>query len=254
MVISTPIIDAALLFVAGVLAAIAGTAGGITSLISYPALLAIGLSPLHANMTNAVAVVGNWPGSTIASRPELRGHGGRLRELALFAFVGGVAGAVLLLATPSTIFDHAVPIFIAAASIALVAQPKLAHWRRHHLAGAGRCLLYFGLLLVCVYDGYFGAGSGIMLLALVLVAIDEQLPRANAYKNFLLGISDVVCAAAFALFGTVDWSAAGALGLGTLLGGWIGPHLARRLPARVLRLAIALLGLGLSIKLFIAPT
>jgi len=231
-----------------------GTAGGITSLISYPVLLAVGLSPLHANMTNAVALIGNWPGSTLAGRPELEGRARRLRQLMPFAAAGGVVGTALLLVTPGSIFDHAVPFFLAAASIALLCQPRLATWRRRYLAGASRYLFYAGLFGVCCYDGYFGAGSGVMLLALILVAIDEQLPRANAYKNFLLGVSDVISAIGFAIFGSIDWVAACSLGFGAFLGGVYGPRLARRLPANALRIVVALVGLGLAVKLFIEPT
>jgi uncharacterized protein len=150
-----------------------GTAGGITSLISYPALLAVGLSPIRANMTNSVALVGNWPGSTLAARPELEGRGRRLGRLVLVAAAGGVIGTVLLLSTPAAVFDRFVPYFLAAASVALLCQPRLANWRRHHLGGASRYLFLAGLFSVCLYDGYFGAGSGVMLLALVLIAIDE---------------------------------------------------------------------------------
>jgi len=231
-----------------------GTAGGITSLISYPALLAAGLSPIRANMTNSVALVGNWPGSTLAARPELKGRATRLRQLMPVVAAGGVVGTVLLLGTPATIFDRVVPFFLAAASIALLGQPRLATWRRHHLGRASRYFFFAGLFGVCLYDGYFGAGSGIMLLALLLIAIDEQLPRANAYKNFLLGVPDVISAVGFAIFGSVDWLAALSVGLGALLGSTFGPWLARRLPANILRVVVALLGLGLAIKLFVAPT
>ncbi|HXW80025.1 MAG TPA: sulfite exporter TauE/SafE family protein [Acidimicrobiales bacterium] len=242
------------MFGAGGLAGLAGTAGGITSLISYPALLAVGLSPIRANMTNSVALVGNWPGSTLAARPELAGRARRLRQLAPVAAAGGLLGAVLLLGTPAAVFDRFVPFFLAAASVALLCQPRLVTWRRRYLGGVSRLLLFAGLFGVCLYDGYFGAGSGVMLLALLLIAIDENLPRANAYKNFLLGVSDVISAAGFAIFGSVDWLAAVSVGLGALLGGAYGPRLTRRLPPGVLRVAVALAGLGLAVKLFLSPT
>jgi uncharacterized protein len=205
-------------------------------------------------MTNSVAVVGNWPGSTLAARPELRGRGRRLRQLVPVAAAGGTVGTVLLLSTPAAVFDRFVPFFLAAASVALLCQPRLASWRHRYLGGASRLLFFGGLFVVCLYDGYFGAGSGVMLLALLLIAIEENLPRANAYKNFLLGVADVISAAGFALFGSVDWLAALSLGLGTLLGGGCGPHLTRRLPSGILRVAVALAGLGLAVKLFLAPT
>jgi uncharacterized membrane protein YfcA len=242
------------LFGAGTIASLVGTAGGITSLISYPVLLAVGLSPIHANMTNAVALVGNWPGSTLAARPELEGRARRLRQLVVAAAVGGVVGTWLLLETPASIFNRVVPFLVALASVALLFQPRLAAWRRHYLDRVSRHLFFVALFGICLYDGYFGAGSGVMLLALFLIAIDEQLPRANAYKNFLLGVSDVVAAVGFAVFGSVDWPAACALGLGALFGGTFGPRLTRRLPADALRVAVAFAGLGLAVKLFLART
>lgn len=205
-------------------------------------------------MTNSVAFVGNWPGSTLAARPELEGQGHRLRQLVPVAAAGGVVGTALLLRTPATVFDRDVPFFLAAASLALLCQPRLATWRRRHFRGASRSLFSLAFFGVCLYDGYFGAGSGVMLLALFLVATDELLPRANAYKNFLLGVSDVISAAGFAVFGSVDWLAACAVGLGALLGGTYGPRLTRRLPAGILRVAVALCGFGLAAKLFLAPT
>jgi len=205
-------------------------------------------------MTNSVAVVGNWPGSTWAARPELRGRARRLRQLVPVAAAGGAVGTALLLGTPAAVFDRFLPFFLVGASVALLGQPRLATWRRRYVGGASRFLFFAGLFGVCLYDGYFGAGTGVMLLALFLIALDEGLPRANAYKNFLLGVADVISAAGFAIFGSVDWPAALALGLGTLLGGACGPHLTRRLPPDVLRVAVALAGLGLALKFFLAPT
>src|ERR1022692_3666013 len=106
-------IDAALLLSAGVLAGMVGSAGGTASLISYPALLAVGIAPLAANVTNAVAFVASWPGSALGSRPELRGQARCLRRWAPLAAAGGAAGAALLLLTPAGVFDRVVPFLVA---------------------------------------------------------------------------------------------------------------------------------------------
>jgi hypothetical protein len=119
---------AVLLVVAGVLAGVMGTAGGITSLISYPALLAVGIAPLPANVTNVVALVGSFPGAAIGSRPELRGQAPWLKRWALLVAVGGAAGVALLLLTPDSLFNHIVPFLLLAAALTLLFQPRISRW------------------------------------------------------------------------------------------------------------------------------
>lgn len=243
---------AALIAAAGVVAGIVGTAGGITSLVSYPALLAVGVPALPANVANIVALVACWPGSALASRPELAGKGAWLRRWTWLAAVGGAVGSALLLATPADAFARVVPFLVAAGSLALLLQPRLAALSGHrarHRAG----VLAAGVLSVSAYNGYFGAGSGVMTLTLLLVAVDERLPDANALKNMLVGAASVVSALAFIAFGPVDWAAALPLSAGLFAGSLLGPRLARCVPARVLRWVIALLGAGLAVKLWIWP-
>jgi uncharacterized membrane protein YfcA len=164
----SPILEALFLFAAGILGGTATSAGAIASLISYPALLAVGIPPLAANVTNAVAVVGTGIASTLASGPELQGTAPRLIRWSLFVTAGAAAGAALLLFTPDELFSWIVPFLVAAAALILLAQPKISAWRTAHRGDAPEPLLPFGLFAVGVYNGYFGAASGIMLLALVL--------------------------------------------------------------------------------------
>ncbi|MEV7802944.1 sulfite exporter TauE/SafE family protein [Microbispora sp. NPDC088329] len=247
----TGIGDAALLAAAGVLAGLVGTAGGITSLISYPALLAAGLPALAANVANIVALVACWPGSALASRPELRGTGPWLRRWVPLSALGGAAGSALLLSTPPGVFARVVPFLVAAGSMALLAQPWLAV--RHGRSGSPEAVLPFGLIALSVYNGYFGAGSGVMILALLLVTAEPRLPAANALKNMLLGAGALVSAAGFALFGPVDWAAVAPLAAGLFAGSTLGPRVTRRLPAALLRWVVALIGLVLAARLWIAP-
>jgi uncharacterized protein len=243
---------ATLIAAAGLVAGIVGTAGGITSLVSYPALLAAGVPAFPANVANIVALVACWPGSALASRPELAGKGGWLRRWIWLAAVGGALGSALLLATPAGAFARVVPFLVAAGSLALLFQPRLTALSEHrarHRSG----VLAAGVLSVSAYNGYFGAGSGVMTLTLLLVTVDGHLPDANALKNMLLGAATVISALAFLAFGPVEWTAALPLGAGMFAGSLIGPRLARRIPARVLRWIIALLGLGLAVKLWIGP-
>ncbi len=108
------------------------------------------------------------------------------------------------------------------------------------------------MLAVAAYNGYFGAGSGVMTLGLLLLTVDQHLARANALKNMLIGAASVVSALTFILLGPVDWAAVIPLGIGMFAGSVIGPRLARRIPARILRWLVGLLGLGLAVKLWTA--
>ncbi|MGH3252790.1 MAG: sulfite exporter TauE/SafE family protein, partial [Trebonia sp.] len=243
---------AALIAVAGLVAGVVGTAGGITSLVSYPALLAVGVPALPADVANIVALVACWPGSALASRPELAGKGAWLRRWAWLAAVGGALGSVLLLTTPADAFGQVVPFLVAAGSVTLLLQPRLSAVSGHHSRWhAG--VLAAGVLSVSAYNGYFGAGSGVMTLTLLLLTVDENLPNANALKNMLIGAASVISALTFIIFGPVEWAAALPLSAGMFAGSLIGPRLARRIPARILRGVIALLGVGLAVKLWIGP-
>jgi uncharacterized protein len=244
--ISVP--DAAFLILAGVVAGLVGTAGGITSLVSYPALLLVGLPTLTANVANIVAIVTCWPGSALASRPELRGQARWLRRWTAVAAVGGGAGAVLLLLTSPGLFARVVPFLVALGSLALLLQPRLAAHHARRRSG-GRLILPAGVLSLAVYNGYFGAGSGVMTLALLMVTVDGHLPRANALKNMVIGGGAVASSAALVVFGPVDWSAVVPLGVGLFAGSTLGPVVARRLPATLLRRLVAVLGFGLAIEL-----
>ena len=209
-------------------------------------------------MANIVAVVACWPGSALASRPELVGHGPWLRRWVPLSALGGAAGSLLLLFTPPGVFARVVPFLVAAGSLALLAQPRLAarHQRRRrgHPSGASGAVLPLGLITMSVYGGYFGAGSGVMILALLLITSEPRLATANALKNMLIGGAALISAAAFAAFGPVDWTAVAPLGLGMFVGSTLGPRIARRLPANLLRWLVVLIGLGLALQLWIKPS
>lgn len=211
----------------------------------------MGIPPLAANVTHSLAVVGTGIASTVASGPELRGTAPRLLRWALPATAGAAAGAALLLLTSDEAFRWIVPFLVAAAALLLLAQPRISSWRASRSGDASGILFPAGLFAVSVYNGYFGAASGIMLLAFLMLTVEPRLTRANALKNVLLGLSDVVAAAAFIAFGPIDWPAALTLGAGFLLGGFAGPAVARRAPAGILRVVIAVAGLTLAVVLLI---
>jgi uncharacterized protein len=244
-------LDSAALLLAGMAAGTIGSAGGITSLVSYPALLAVGLPAFSANIANNVALVACWPGSALASEPELRGRASWVWRWALLAAAGGAAGSALLLCTPSDVFDRVVPFLVAIGSLALLLEPRLRAWRQRRGSADSPLALAAGLVPLSLYNGYFGAGAGVMTLTLMLVLVDRRLPVANALKNMLIGAASTVSATLFVIFGPVNWSAAVPLALGMLAGSRVGPLVARRLPARLLRWLIFLLGMGLAIYLWI---
>ena len=239
----------AFLVAAGVVAGIVGTGGGITSLVSYPALLAVGLPPLAAAVANLVALVACWPGSALSSRRELTGSGRWLARSLPLAALGAAGGALLLLTTPSGLFARLVPVLLAAGSLALLFQPVLT--RRLH-ARRGHVLALPVVATVSVYSGYFGAGAGVLLLATLLVLVDQRLPEANAVKNMLNGAATVSAAAVLVVAGPVDWAAVVPLAAGLFVGATLGPVVVRHLPATVVRVAVAALGLGLAVRLAFA--
>jgi uncharacterized membrane protein YfcA len=235
---------------AGAVNAVAG--GG--SLISFPALLAAGYAPVTANVTNALAVLPGYVGGSLAYRPELEGQGGRIRALALTSALGAAAGAALLLVTSEGLFEAVVPWLILAACGLLAVQPRaavIARRRRERGRRSGAVALHAALFVTAVYGGYFGAGLGIMLLAVLGVLLDDELQRLNALKGVLSLLIAVVTVAGFALFGPIAWDAALVIGAACLLGGAGGVHLARRLPAHVLRALVIAYGVAVAVVLLV---
>lgn len=246
----------------GVAAGLCATVAGLASLVSYPALLAFGLSPVTANVTNTVALVATGVGAVTGSRPELAGQRRRLVRLGAAAAVGGAVGAGVLLATPAGSFEAVVPYLVAGACVLVLVRPRLAARRpRRDRAVPGRDArrsarrpedrpgVLGAVAAVASYGGYFGAASGIATLAVLGTVVQESLPRVNALKNALSIAANATAATAFAVAGPVDWPVAAPLAVGFFVGGHLGPRVVRRLPAGPLRVAIALAGLALAARL-----
>ena len=244
------------LVAAGVLAGIVGTAGAITSLVSFPALLIAGVPAFGANVANIIAITATWPGSALSSRPELSGRAAWLWRYGTVAAIGGAAGTALLLATPSGSFKRIVPFLVAGGALTLLITPRLRGLVG--IGGPGAAghrdprWMAIALLVISVYNGYFGAGSGVMTLALLLIASDDRLPVANALKNMLVGAATVVAAVGLVLWASVRWGAVVPLGIGAFVGATVGPHVARRLPERTLRIVVAAIGLGFAVQLWLS--
>lgn len=235
------------LLVAGIAAGLTGSVAGLASLCSYPALLAVGLPPVTANVTNTVALVFSSAGSVWGFRPELAGQSAQMRRLVPAGAAGGLAGGVLLLVTPSGDFKRIVPWLIFGASVSLLRRRRtVGIEHRGHREGWG---LFAATFVIGVYGGYFGAAAGVVLLALLLFATAESVPRASAAKNLILGAANATAAVLFALASSVRWSAVVPLAVGLFVGGRIGPVVVRRTPPRALLVVIAFAGVGLAVYL-----
>ncbi|MEV6038873.1 sulfite exporter TauE/SafE family protein [Nonomuraea sp. NPDC052116] len=228
---------------AGVAAGVVSTVVSLASIVSYPALLAFGLPPLTANVTNTVALVFTGIGAAAGSRPELAGEGARVLKLGPVAAIGGATGALLLLVTPARTFELIAPWLIAMASLLLVRPPSGRAHGEHGVLGR------VALFAVTIYTGYFGAAGGLMVFAVLALMFDHPAAKLNAMKNVMSGLANAVAALGFALFGPVNWAAAAPLAAGFLLGGWVGPRIARRLPGNSLRYLAAACGLAVAVKL-----
>jgi len=246
--------EVALLAVAGLAAGAVNAVAGGGSLVAFPALLGVGLPAVSANVTNAVAVLPGYLGGSIAYREELGGQRGRVVKLLPTTVAGGVLGAVLLLATGDALFEGIVPFLILLSCGLLVAQPAISR-RIQPPEGARaqeRSARLHALTFVCaVYGGYFGAGLGIALLAVLALAIEDDLQRLNALKGVLSLVIGLAAVAWFAFFGPVEWTEAAIVGATSLVGGQAGVVIARRLPATVLRGIVVAFGVGVALVLLI---
>jgi uncharacterized membrane protein YfcA len=232
---------------AGAVNAIAG--GG--SLVSFPALLAVGYAPVTANVTNQVGLVPGYLGGSVGYRAELVGQGGRARALGVTAGLGAAAGTAILLVAPADSFRALVPYLVLAACGLLAFQPALIRAAGRHRAEHPGVPLHAGTFAAGVYGGYFGGALGIVLLALLGALLTDGLHRLNALKGLLSLIVGIVGAVGFAVFGPVAWGAAALVAGGSLLGGRAGAGLARRLSPGVLRWAIVVYGVTAAIILLV---
>jgi hypothetical protein len=224
---------------------------GSGSLITFPTLLALGYPPVLANVSNNVGLVPGNISANVAYRGELVGQRRRLVQLGSASLLGGLVGAVLLLALPGGVFKAAVPVLIALASVLMALQPRLSAGleRRGDRPAVGGWVLLLGVFLTGVYGGYFGAAQGVILIALLAIFIDDDLQRLNGTKNALALTVNTVAGVLFIASTHIAWSVAGLIAAGSIVGGQVGGRLGRRLSAPVLRWCIVIVGLGVAIGL-----
>lgn len=245
------LLDACALLLAGFAASSVNAVAGGGSLITFPTLLAIGLSPVAANVTNSLAVSPGYVASVVGSRTDLadvarrRGRG-ELLWLLPTAVVGTAIGCFLLLATPERAFELIVPFLVLGAAMVLAFQQRLRSVVGHPRDTSPqrqRFALHAMVLLGAVYGGYFGAALGVMLVAGLGLVLDESLANVSALKNAISAVVGLGTVVAFAVFGPVNWAAVAVLLPATVLGGYLGARVARRLPPRLLRAIIVTAGL-----------
>lgn len=241
------------------LAAVAGglvnaLAGGGT-LITFPMLTAVGIPPVVANITNTVALCPGYIGGTFAQRSDLKGQGRRMWLLLPTGVVGGIAGGILLLYTSDTLFRKLIPWLILTAVVLLAFQDRMRNWVMARMSDEGHRHLNeaWSMALIfpaAVYGGYFGAGLGVMMLAVLGLVLEDSLTRLNALKQSLsFGIN--IAAAIFFLFsGQVVWTAALVMAAGALSGGMLGGRMAGRIKPMTLRWIVISIGLVVSLIYF----
>ncbi len=239
---------------AGLAAGTVNTVVGSGTLITFPVLLAFGYSPVTANVSNTIGLVPGSASGAIGYRRELEGQRGRALRLGACSLLGGAIGAVLLLILPDEAFRAIVPVFIAAALVLVVLQPRITAFlaaRESRAAHEHGVLTPLAILATGVYGGYFGAAQGILLLGILGVALPQGLQRSNALKNVLAGIANGVAGLVFALAADVDWGVAALIAAGSILGGQLGATYGRRLSPDVLRGLIVVVGSTAIVKLLL---
>lgn len=241
-----PVLLAASAFAAGALNSIAG--GG--SFLTFPALVYAGVPAIPANATSAVAVFPGYLGGALGFRHEIAQFDARKRrQLVVASLVGGVVGALLLLATPARVFGVVVPWLLLFATIVFAASGRLLAWARTSSVDPAR-LLVPGALAVSVYGGYFNGGLGILLMALFAASGIRALDVANGMKNALSFVLSAISVAVFAFAGVVRWPEAVLMMVAATVGGYAGARVARVLPAAWVRAAIVAVGLAMSVTFF----
>ena len=256
----TPL-DVALVAASGVAAGGINAVAGGGTLVAFPALLATGMSARTANIVSTIGLVPGYAGGSVAYRRELAGQGPRVRALFVVSALGGVAGAVVLVTTPAQSFRAVVPFLILGSCILLALQTRIGAAvarRRAHPEGRAQpagaeitSAVQAGVFVSAVYGAYFGAGLGVLLLALLGVLLSDDLQRLNALKGLLSFLINAVSVVVFVVAGHVAWWYTGILAVTTWAGGHTGVQLARRLSPLLLRWAVIVFGTAVAIVLVV---
>jgi uncharacterized protein len=241
------------IFAAGLGAGTVNVIVGSGSLITFPTLLALGYPPVLANVSNNVGLVPGSVSAVYAYRRELVGQRSRMLTLGSASLVGGLTGAVVLIALPHSVFKAVVPVLVLIAALLMAVQPRVSRWladrgERHLHGGAP---LVIGVFLTGIYGGYFGAAQGVILMSLLAIFIEDDLQRLNGTKNGLALVVNAIAGVVFILVTHISWSVAALIAAGSVIGGQLGGHYGRRLPTAALRICVVVVGLAVSVVLFV---
>ena len=233
----------------GILSGIVSATVGLASLVSYPALQVV-LPAKLANITNTTALICTGIGSGLGSLKELKGHWWQVTKIFAITFVGAIIGSLMLLQFSNQAFAKVAPIFILISGF-LILIPQ------SHLTNAGspgskwaKYLAIFAMFIVGIYSGYFAAASGILMLALLNYTTNESFPVYNAIRNVALLSANIVAIIIFALKSHIDWQLAIPMGIGLLIGSYIGPIIVRHVPEKILKIVVAIAAILMSGYLF----
>ena len=245
------------------------TAGGINAiagggtLVSFPILVALGVPSVHANATNTVALCPGYFGGAFAQRATVGEHKARLRRLLPFAGLGGLLGSILLVITSDSVFRNLVPFLILMACGLLGFQDGIKkRVFAHRKADASRSAtqkptheatipLIISVFVASIYGGYFGAGLGIMLLAVTGLLLDDELPKLNALKTVLSFVINVLAASFLVFSGKVEWNFVAVMAPASLVGGHFGGMLAGKMNPKVMRAIVITFGVAVAVKMLI---
>lgn len=241
------LLEATLVLAAGFAAGAINAVVGSGTLVTFPALLAVGYPPVVANVSNTLGLVPGAAAAAIGYRAELRGRGRQLVRYAPLTAAGAIAGAALLLTLPPEAFRAIVPALIAISLVLIVLQPRISARvtaRREADRPHGGLVLLAGIFGTGVYGGYFGAGQGVLLFGLLASSLAQDLREVNAVRAVLAGLANAVAAIVFVLAADVAYLAVLLIALGSIAGGLLGAGIGRRLPDVVLRAVIVIVGLA----------
>lgn len=238
---------------AGLGAGVLTSTVGVASLLSFPVLLAVGLPPIVANASNTVGLVPAGLSGSFGYRRELREHPRATAVVLATCAIGSAGGAGLLLALSSDVFEAVVPWLILLSCLLVGAQPWISRWLRrtrneparlrHDLSPA---TVAFSVL-TGMYGGYFGAGSGVMMAAVLGLGTDLPVRIVNALKTFAVMAANVVATLVFVAVADLDWRAIGLLASGSVVGGYVGARLGRKMPPSVFRVLVVIAGAGTAV-------
>ncbi|KUL40054.1 sulfite exporter TauE/SafE family protein [Actinoplanes awajinensis] len=243
-----------LLFGGGLLAGTVNAIAGGGSLITFPLLVGLGLPGVAANVSNALSVAPGYAASAVGSRPDLVGQGRRILRIIPTVIAGTLCGSALLLFTPRSVFDVVVPFLLLGTALMMAFQNRLRALAGHPKDNSPRkaaLLTPLAVFLCGLYGGYFNAAMGVLLIAALALVLDEPLRRISALKNVFSAVVGATTVLLYSAFGPVNWAVVAVLAPATIVGGFVGARIARRLPSEVLRWTIVVFAATVAVVLFL---